>query len=92
MLPNLWQQFGEGAYLFQHDNAPVHKVRSIQKWFVEIGVEELDWPAQSTDLNPIEHFWYAECEPGLIAKHQCPTSLMLLWLNGSQSLQQCSKI
>jgi hypothetical protein len=41
VLPTLWQQFGEGP-LFQYDNA-----RSIQKWFVLIGVEELDWPAQS---------------------------------------------
>ena len=22
VLPNLWQQFGEGPFLFQHDNAP----------------------------------------------------------------------
>ena len=42
-------------FLFQHDNVPVHKVRSIQKWFVEIGVEEIDWPAQSPDFNSIEH-------------------------------------
>jgi hypothetical protein len=38
-FPTLWQQFGEGPFLFQHENAPVHKARSIQKLFVEIGVE-----------------------------------------------------
>ena len=55
MLPTLWQQFGEGLFLFQHDNAPMYKSRSILKWFVEIGVEELAWPAQNPDLNSIEH-------------------------------------
>ena len=45
VLPTLWLQFGEGLFLFQHVNAPVHKARSIKKWFVEIVVEELDWPA-----------------------------------------------
>jgi hypothetical protein len=35
----------------------VYKVRSIQKWFVEIGVKEFDWPAHSPDLNPIKLLW-----------------------------------
>ena len=33
VLPTLWQQFGEGPFLFQHDNAPVHKARSKPKYF-----------------------------------------------------------
>ena len=53
VLPTLWQQFEEHPFMFQH--APMHKTRSIHKWFVEISVEELDWPAQNPDLNPIEH-------------------------------------
>ena len=55
VLPTLWQQFVKGPFLFQYDNAPVHKSRYIQRSFVEIGEEELDWPAQRPDLNPIEH-------------------------------------
>ena len=35
VLPTLWQKIGEDSFLFQHDNASMHKVRSIQKWFVE---------------------------------------------------------
>ena len=53
----LLQQSGEGPFLFQHDNAPVHKASSIQKWFVEIDVEDLSLPAQRPDLNPIEQLW-----------------------------------
>ena len=46
--------------------------RSIQIWFVEIGVEELDWPAQSPDLN--EHLW-DELERLLQARPNHPTSV-----------------
>ena len=74
VLPTLWQQFGEGPFLFHHYNAPVHIARSIQKWIVKIGGEELDWPAQSPDLNPIKHLW-DELERRLRARPNCPTTV-----------------
>jgi hypothetical protein len=53
---------------------PVPKARSIQKWFVEIGEKELDWHAESPNLNPIEHLWdKLECQLG--ARPSRPTSV-----------------
>ena len=75
LLPTLLQQFGEGPFLFQHDNAPMHKARSIQKWLVEIGVENMTGMHRaltSTPSNTFEINWNTDCEPGLITQHQLP--------------------
>jgi hypothetical protein len=94
VFTTLWQQFGEGHFLLQNDNAPVHKARSIQKWFVEISVEELDWHAQSPDLNPIEHLW-DKLEVRLRARPDHPTSapdltniLVAKWKQGPAEMFQ----
>ena len=42
MLPTLWEQFGDGPFLFQHDCAPVHKAKSIKTWRRDFGVDELE--------------------------------------------------
>lgn len=44
-----------GTVLSQHDFAPVHKTWSMKAWLDEFGVEELNWPPQSPDLNPVKH-------------------------------------
>ena len=43
--------------VFQQDNAPCHKARSIMSWFDDNGIQLLDDPPQSPDLNPIENLW-----------------------------------
>lgn len=77
MLPSLCQQYGEDPFLFQHGNAPVHKARSIKKWFSQLGVEELEKSRPQPDRTSVGINVNAGCEPELVAKHQCRTSLIL---------------
>ena len=77
MLPSARTLFGpRRTFIFQQDNAPCHKARRVCNFLDSKRVRILDWPAQSPDLNPIEHLWEILFRKLQLAK---PTSLDDLW-------------
>ncbi|GFU42710.1 transposable element Tcb2 transposase [Trichonephila clavipes] len=57
------QQLLDNVVQSMDDSATCHVARSTRDWFNDNRMDQLDWPAQSSHLNPIENFWdYLDCQ------------------------------
>lgn len=48
--------FGQKSIVMQ-DAAAIYKERAAPSLFLNQGIEPVDWPANSLDLNPMEKIW-----------------------------------
>lgn len=51
------QFWPQGQWYFQQDHASPHTAGTSQVWFHNHGIDLMDFPPWSSDLNPIENLW-----------------------------------
>ncbi|KAG1653637.1 Transposable element Tc1 transposase [Nymphon striatum] len=90
------RDFPDGDGIFQQEIAPCHTSRKMRTFFEESGLEVLDWPGNSPDINPIENLWVIMKRR--LQKEDCSTMTKLIsagiraWYHDEELAKMCSNL
>ncbi|CAG2224309.1 unnamed protein product [Mytilus edulis] len=85
--PVIARHFPADNYIYQDDNAPVHRAKIVKDYMEQNQLHGMEWPAQSPDLNIIENMWrkikieLQKQAHNITTKAQMETAIRDIWTN-----------